>query len=60
MNISTVDLSEISDIELEDEVVIISVKNNDKNSVQNIAKIIGVIPYEVLIAIPTHLRREVV
>lgn len=60
MNMSSVDVTEIRDIKLEDEVIIISSKKTDKNSVANIAKESGQIPYEVLVNIPQHLKRIIV
>jgi alanine racemase len=60
MNISSVDVSGIKDVHLEQEVKIISANNSDKNSVQNIAKLCDCIPWEILVHIPQHLRRVVV
>lgn len=60
MNITTIDVSNIDEIAVGDEVVAISNEAQDKNSVQNIAKTIQTIPYEVLVKIPTQLRRHLV
>jgi len=60
MNIISVDVSSVSDIQVGDEAVVISTEVEDKNSAQNIAKECGTIPYEILVHIPGHLRREIV
>jgi alanine racemase len=60
MNMCSVDVTGVSGIKLEDEVVIISNNPSDKNSVQNITKLIGQIPYEVLVKIPQYLKRIVI
>lgn len=63
MNISSIDVSNLKDIsslKIGDEVVIISEKEEDENSILNISKKINSIPYEVLIHIPKTLYRKVV
>lgn len=60
MNMSSIDVTQVPQIKLEDEVIVISANQNDKNSVENIAKICECIPYEVLVHVPQHLRRTVV
>ncbi|MEK7531905.1 MAG: alanine racemase [Patescibacteria group bacterium] len=57
MNISTIDVSSVEEVKIGEEVVIISDKSEEKNSVENIAKICDTIPYEILVHIPSHLRR---
>ncbi len=57
MNISSIDVSGAGDVQLGQEVVVISNKKEDKNSVENIAKLCGCIPYEILVHIPSNLRR---
>jgi alanine racemase len=59
MNITIIDVSNIKDIELEQEVVVISSKYEHDNSINNIAKMIGSISYEVAVKIPQHLRRVI-
>jgi alanine racemase len=59
MNMSSIDVSEVPNVKLEDEVIIISKNPEDKNSVENIAKQCDCIPYEILVRIPQHLRRTV-
>ena len=59
MNVISVDISDLSDVKNGDEVVIISSKANDKNSVQNISELCDTIPYEILVHIPERLKRVV-
>lgn len=60
MNISTCDISEIKDAAVGTSVIIISDKIDDSNSLQKMAQICGTIPYEILVHLPSHLRRLVV
>jgi alanine racemase len=60
MNISSIDVSAVKDVHLEQEAVVISANPADQNSVENIAKLCGCISYEILVHIPQHLRRVVV
>lgn len=60
MNITTIDVSDIFNIQIDEEVIVISNNSKDKNSMLNIAKACGIIPYEVAIYIPAHLKRIVV
>lgn len=60
MNITSIDVSAVPNVKLEDKVVVISSHQNDKNSVENMAKICECIPYEILVHVPQHLRRIVV
>jgi alanine racemase len=60
MNITTIDISGISNPKIGDEVIVISNDSNNKNSIQGIAKIVETIPYEVVVYIPEHLKRVVV
>lgn len=57
MNISSIDVSGVKDVHLEQEVVVISHNPADKNSLENMAKLCECIPYEILVKIPQHLRR---
>jgi alanine racemase len=57
MNITTIDVSNVPQVKLGDIVTIISNDNSSPISVSNIAKICQTIPYEVLVHIPSHLRR---
>jgi alanine racemase len=60
MNITSIDVSDITGIKIEEPVVVISANKDDKNSVENIAKLCDCIPYEILVHIPQHLRRIIV
>ena len=60
MNMSSIDVTAIKELNLEQEVVVISSNKLDKNSVENIAKICECIPYEVLVKIPSSLKRIVI
>lgn len=59
MNITSIDVSAVPNIKLDDSVTIISDQKEDKNSVENIAKLMQTIPYEILVHIPQHLRRKI-
>ncbi|MDR3642358.1 MAG: alanine racemase [Candidatus Doudnabacteria bacterium] len=59
MNMSSIDITEVPDVKLEDEVFVISANKNDKNSIENLAKLCECIPYEILVHIPQHLRRTI-
>ena len=60
MNITSIDVSHIPDIKPQDEVVIISNKVSDPNSINSIVKQTpGTIAYEMVVAIPSHLKRVV-
>jgi len=60
MNITSIDVSELPDVKVGDDVIVISKDKNDKNSIENINKICGTIPREVWVKIPAHLRRKVI
>jgi alanine racemase len=60
MNMCSIDVTEAVDVKLEDEVSIISANKTDKNSVENIAKVTGQIPHEILVKIPQYLKRVIV
>ena len=60
MNMSSIDVTEIADLNLDDKVIIISENNNDKNSVVNFAKIANTIPYDILVHIMPHLKRRII
>ena len=55
MNITVVDVTKVSEVKLEDEVVIIGEQGQDEVSVEEVAKIIGTINYEVT----TRLRESI-
>jgi alanine racemase len=68
MNMSSIDISDFStqytvhskQSLLEQEVQVISPNPTDKNSVENVAKVCGCITYEILVKIPSHLKRIVI
>jgi len=60
MNITSIDISGVANVKLGDKVTIISDKKEDNNSIENIAKCADTIPYEILVHIPPHLRRNVI
>ena len=60
MNITSIDITSVPGAKLGDKVIIISDNNDDKNSVENIAKIAQTIVYEILIHIPQALRRIII
>jgi alanine racemase len=60
MNITSLDVSSLPEIKLNDKVKIISSNPNDKNSIENIAYLSQTIPYEILVHLPPHLRRSII
>ncbi len=60
MNITTVDVSNVQNINIGDEVLVISDHYEDKNSITNMAKLCKTIEYENAIRIPQHLKRVIV
>ncbi len=60
MNISSVEVTSVPGVKVGDEVVIISRNPSDKNSVENIAKMCDTVHYEILVHIPSILRRIIV
>lgn len=60
MNISSCDITDIDNIVVGSPVILISNRKEDQNSIENIAKLCDTIPYEILVHIPAHLRRNVV
>jgi alanine racemase len=60
MNITLIDLTNAKDAQVGDEVIIISNLDEDKNSLVNLAKLAGTIPYELMVHLAESLRREVI
>ncbi len=60
MNITSIDVTNVPDVALDDEVVVISKNPGDPHSLQGIAERCGTIPYEIMVHIPLQLRRVVV
>lgn len=59
MNITTIDVSNVENLKINDEVIIISPNLKDENSVIKIAQKCGIIPYEILVHIPEKLKRTI-
>jgi alanine racemase len=60
MNITTIDVTDVLSAMVGDEVMVISSDKDAKNSIKSIAKTCQTIPYEILVHIPVHLKREIV
>lgn len=60
MNITTIDLSFVSDPILGQEVVIFSNNPKDPNSIINSAKLCKVVPYEILVKLNPTIHREII
>ncbi|MFA6408510.1 MAG: alanine racemase [Candidatus Paceibacterota bacterium] len=60
MNITSIDVSAVPEVKTKDTVIVISRNPADSNSVEQIARQCGTIPYEILVHIPAHLRRRIV
>jgi alanine racemase len=59
MNITTIDITHIPNIQIGDIVTLISNDHSSPISANAIAKMCDTIPYEILIHIPAYLRREI-
>jgi len=60
MNITTIDVSNCPDANLETSVIVFSDNDEDANSLIKLADICATTPLEILVHIPQHLRRVVV
>lgn len=60
MNIATIDVSSITDVEVGDIVTVFSRNQDDPNSLRKIADTTGALTYELCVHIPPHLKRRVV
>lgn len=60
MNMTSIDITSLPETKFGDEVIIISNNKNDLNSVEQMAKLTGTTPYEILARVPQHLRRTIV
>jgi alanine racemase len=60
MNISTINISDVDNVNIGDEVLVISDRSSDKNSIDAMAKLAQTIPYEITIHIPAYLKRRIV
>lgn len=57
MNISSYDVTEL-DVKVAENICVISNQPENPNSIENIAKLCETNPYEILVNIPAHLRRN--
>ncbi|MES2087457.1 MAG: alanine racemase [Patescibacteria group bacterium] len=60
MNIATIDVTNVPHATINTSVTVISKIPSDKNSIQNNAKLVEKIPYDLMVHIPQTLRRRVV
>lgn len=60
MNITSIDVTEVKDCKVGDEVVVIGNISKLNNSVMQMAKLAETIPYEIIVHIPSHLRRTII
>jgi len=60
MNMTTIDLTDVTNPYIEQEVIIYSSNPNDKNSIENVAKICSKIPYEILVNLAASTKRIIV
>lgn len=60
MNITTIDVSNVPDAKLDDAVLVISDDCSAPNSLENMARTCGAIPYELMVHVPSDLHREVI
>ncbi len=60
MNISSVDITDAGNVKVGDEVIVFSKNSEDKNSIENVAKLCQTIPYEILVHIPQYLKRTLI
>jgi alanine racemase len=60
MNMSTLDVTHVPDANIGDRVVVISDKLGDPNSIERLAALCDTTPLELLVHIPSHLRRVIV
>ncbi len=59
MNITSLNVTGIPNLVSGQKVIVISSNKEDKNSVENIARICETIPYEILVHIPVGIRRTI-
>ena len=60
MNITSLDVSGVPEVALDDEVVVISNDKAAPNSFENMAKLCDTIPYELMVHVPAGVRRQIV
>jgi alanine racemase len=59
MNMSTIDVSSVEDVQAGDAVTVISRSKEDRNSIERMAELADTTPYVILTHLPSHLRRIV-
>ncbi len=59
MNMSSIDVSAVPDVQRGDSVTVISRNSTELNSVEQMANVAGTSPYVILVHIPQHLKRVV-
>ncbi|HXK39560.1 MAG TPA: alanine racemase, partial [Candidatus Paceibacterota bacterium] len=57
MNMTTIDVTDLPEVAEGDGVEVIGADPSAKNTVAAIAELCGTIPYDILVRIPTHLKR---
>ncbi|MEA2715640.1 MAG: alanine racemase [Candidatus Parcubacteria bacterium] len=60
MNITTIDISRIPHTEIGTPVTVVGDNPWDRNSIMEMAKAAGTIPYEIAVHVPSHLKRAIV
>ncbi len=60
MNMATIDVTDVPNVKIGDEVVVISSDPSKQNSAQKTAETCGTIPYEILVHVNPSLRRRVI
>src|SRR3989338_8758473 len=60
MNMTSIDITSLPETKFGDDVTIISDIPDDLNSAEQMAKLSGITPYEILARIPQHLRRTII
>lgn len=60
MNITTIDITNVPNVRIGDNVIVISHELKSANSVEEIAKLIDTVPHEILVHLPESLHRELV
>lgn len=60
MNITTVDITSLSNPQIGEEVIVYSNNPTDKNSISNVSRTCNKIPYEILVNLAESTRREVI
>ncbi|MCR4275123.1 MAG: alanine racemase [Candidatus Campbellbacteria bacterium] len=60
MNMTTVDVTDVTDVQEGGEAIVMSIHPEDKNSIMNMAQTCNTIPYDILVHIPSTLRRVMI